>query len=203
MLLYHDPRAPNPRRVRIFLAEKGVTVETIEVMIASGANRAPPYLVKNPLGLLPVLELDDGRILRESVAISRYIEELHPEPNLFGTDSWERAQIEQWNRHAELEVLWSVRDVFRNTHQFWAGRIKQSTEYGEIMRERTLERLDWLDQELGHRPYMAGERFSVADITAVCAIDFARVVNIRVDPAKHTHLAAWHQRVSERPSAKA
>ena len=203
MLLYQDPRAPNPRRVRIFLAEKHVAYDTIEVSILDKANETPEFKKKNPISLLPVLELTDGRVLRESIAICRYVEELHPEPNLFGTDPWERAQIEQWNRHAELELLWTIRDVFRNTHAFWTGRIKQSKEYGEIMREHAAERMGWFDKELANRPYIAGDRFSVADITALCAIDFGRVSNIRIDTAKHTHLAAWHKRVSERDSAKA
>jgi glutathione S-transferase len=203
MLLYHDPRAPNPRRVRIFLAEKGVSVETIEVTIATGANRAPPYLAKNPLGLLPVLELDDGRILRESVAISRYIEELHPEPNLFGKDAWERAMIEQWNRHAELEMLWPIAQTFRNTHAFWQGRIKQAPEFGAIMKDIAGERLDWFDGELGKRPYLAGDRFSIADITLFCAIDFGRVSDIRIDVERHANLKRWHAEVAARPSAKA
>jgi glutathione S-transferase len=202
MLLYHDPRAPNPRRVRIFLAEKGVQVETIEVAIASSANRSPEYLAKNPLGLLPVLELADGRILRESMAICRYLEELHPEPNLFGTDPWERAQIEQWNRHAELEMLWPVAQTFRNTHAFWVGRIKQSAEFGTIAREIVGERLAWFDGELGKRAYVAGDRFSVADITLLCAIDFGKVSQIRLGP-EHPNLARWHAAVSGRPSAKA
>jgi glutathione S-transferase len=203
MLLYHDLRAPNPRRVRIFLAEKGVAYDTIEVSIAAAAHQTPEFRKKNPIQLLPVLELEDGRVLRESIAISRYLEEQYPEPNLFGKDSWERAQVEMWNRHAELELLFPIAQVFRNTHDFWKGRIKQAPEFGEIMRERVGERFDWLDEELGRRPYLAGERFTVADITALCAIDFGKVSNIRIDPAKHPNLAAWHQRVSERPSAKA
>jgi glutathione S-transferase len=202
MLLYHDPRAPNPRRVRIFLAEKGVTVETIEVAISEQANRAPAYLAKNPLGLLPVLELADGRVLRESMAICRYLEELHPEPNLWGKDAWERAQIEQWNRHAELEVLFPVAQTFRNTHAFWAGRIKQCADYGAITREIVAERLAWFDAELGKRPYVAGERFSVADITLVCAIDFGKVVNIRLGD-EHANLRRWHASVAARPTYKA
>src|SRR5580692_573642 len=112
MLLYHDTRAPNPRRVRIFLAEKGVPYDTIEVSIASAQNLSPEFRKKNPLALLPVLELGDGHVLRESIAICRYVEELHPEPNLFGADPWERAQIEQWNRHAELELLVPIAQVF-------------------------------------------------------------------------------------------
>jgi glutathione S-transferase len=203
MLLYHDPRAPNPRRVRVFLAEKGVAYDTIEVLIAASAHQTPEFRKKNPIQLLPVLELDDGRVLRESMAISRFIEEQHPEPNLLGTDAWERAQIEMWNRHAELELLFPIAQVFRNTHAFWQGRIKQVPEFGEIMREHVAARFAWLDEELGARPYLAGERFTVADITAMCAIDFGKVSNIRIDPAAHANLAAWHRRVAERPSAKA
>ena len=203
MLLYHDPRAPNPRRVRMFLAEKGVPYDTIEVSIAAHAHETPEFRQKNPLARLPVAEFADGRILRESIAICRYMEELHPEPNLFGKDPWERAQIEQWNRHLELEVFFPIQQVFRNENKFWIGRIKQSAEFGEIMRELVAERFAWLDQELSRRPYMAGERFTVADITGLCAIDFGKPSQIRVDASKHAHLAAWHARVSERPSSKA
>jgi glutathione S-transferase len=203
MLLYHDLRAPNPRRVRIFLAEKGVAYDTIEVSIAAQAHQTPEFRRKNPISLLPVLELADGKILRESMAICRYIEELHPEPNLYGKDAWERAVIEQWNRHAELELLYPIAQVFRNTNKFWIGRIRQSAEFGEIMRELSGQRFEWFDNELANRQYIGGDRFSVADITALCAIDFGKVSDIRIDAAKHPHLAAWHKRVSERPSAKA
>ena len=203
MLLYHDPRAPNPRRVRIFLAEKGVAYDTIEVSIANAANQSPEFRRKNPLALLPVLELVDGRILRESIAICRYIEELHPEPNLFGADPWERAVIEQWNRHAELELLVPTTMVFRNTNAFWAGKIKQSSEWAETVRELLATRYDWLEHELTNREYIAGSRFTVADITALCAIDFGRVNKTRIIPETHPHLAAWHERVSARPSTKA
>ena len=202
MLLYQDPRAPNPRRVRIFLAEKNVAYDTIEVLIANSAHQTEQFRRKNPISLLPVLELPDGRILRESMAICRYIEELHPEPNLYGSDTWERAQIEMWNRHAELELLWPVSQVFRNTHQFWVGRIKQAPEFGEIMREHIALRFDWLEEELGKRAYMAGERFTVADITALCAIDFGKVSQIRINAETHPNLAAWHKRVSDRASTK-
>jgi len=203
MLLYHDPRAPNPRRVRIFLAEKGVPYDTIEVSIAASAHQTPEFRRKNPLALLPVLELADGRVLRESMAICRYVEELHPEPNLFGVDAWERAQIEQWNRHAELELLLPIAQVFRNTNAFWVGRIKQAPDYGEIMREVVCSRFDWLEGELAQREYLAGPRFTVADITALCAIDFGKISNLRIKADTHPQLAAWHARVSGRPSAKA
>ena len=203
MLLYHDPRAPNPRRVRIFLAEKGVAYDTIEVSIAAFAHQTQDFKKKNPIQLLPVLELADGKILRESMAICRFVEEQHPEPNLFGGDAWERAQIEQWNRHAELELLFPIAQVFRNSHKFWEGRIKQAPEFAQIMRDHVGTRFDWLEGELANRPYFAGERFSVADITALCAIDFGKVVDIRIQAASHPNLKAWHERVTARPSAKA
>ncbi len=203
MLLYHDLRAPNPRRVRIFLAEKQLAYDTVEVSIAAHAHETQDFRKKNPFMLLPVLEFPDGRVLRESMAICRYLEEIHPEPNLFGHDAWERAQVEMWNRHGEMELLFQIAQVFRNTHKFWEGRIKQVPEFGEYMRERVAERFDWFDSELAGRPYLAGQRFTVADITALCAIDFGKVSNIRIDDAKHPHLAAWHARVTSRPSTKA
>jgi glutathione S-transferase len=203
MLLYHDPRAPNPRRVRIFLAEKGVAYDTIEVSIAAAANETAEFRKKNPIALLPVLELADGRVLRESMAICRYVEALHPEPNLFGADSWECAQIEQWSRHAELELLYPIAQVFRNSHAFWKGRIRQAPDFADIMRDHVATRLDWLERELGGRHYLAGDRFTVADITALCALDFGKISDIRIKAETHPNLAAWHQRVSTRPSAKA
>jgi glutathione S-transferase len=203
MLLYHDPRAPHPRRVRVFLAEKGVAYDTIEVTLAASAHQSTEFMKKNPIQLLPVLELADGRLLRESIAIQRYVEELHPEPNLFGVDAWERAQVEQWNRHAELELQVPISQVFRNSHAYWKDRIKQAPEFAEIMREHVASRFDWLDGELAHRPYLAGDRFTVADITALCAIDFGKVSNIRIAADRHPSLKAWHDRVSARPSAKA
>jgi glutathione S-transferase len=203
MLLYHDPRAPNPRRVRIFLAEKSVAYDTIEVLIAQGAHQTDEFRRKSPLSLLPVLELGDGRVLRESMAICRYMEEMHPEPNLFGTDAWERAQVEMWNRHVELELLLPIAQVFRNTHKFWSGRIDQAPDFGEIMRKQVTARLDWLEHELAKRPYMACDRFTVADITALCALDFGKVSEIRLNAETKPNLAAWYRRVNERPSTKA
>ncbi|MBL8621065.1 MAG: glutathione S-transferase family protein [Myxococcales bacterium] len=204
MRLYHDLRAPNPRRVRMFLAEKGLTdqVELVEVSIASHANMTPAFLDKNPLGLVPVLELPDGRTLRESMAICRYLEELHPTPSLFGTDAWSRAQIEQWNRHAELEVLLPVAQVFRNSHAFWQGRLRQAPEFAEIMREHVKVRLAWLDGELATREFLGGDHFTVADITLLCGIDFGKVSAIRIGDDT-PNLKRWHQAISARPSAKA
>lgn len=187
----------------MFLAEKNVAYDTIEVPIAASAHQTPEFRKKNPLALLPVLELGDGRVLRESMAICRYVEELHPEPNLFGADPWERAQVEMWNRHAELELLFPIAQVFRNTHSFWIGRIKQVPEFGAVMRELVAERLEWFERELATRPYVAGDRFTVADITAMCAIDFGKPSDIRIKAETHPNLAAWYQRVAGRPSSKA
>jgi glutathione S-transferase len=205
MKLFHDPRAPNPRRVRIFLSEKGLIdqVEQIEVSINDRQHREPEHLARHPLGLVPVLELDDGRHLRESMAICRYLEELHPEPNLLGAEPWERAQIEQWNRHAELELMGPIAQVFRNTHPFWQGRIAQAPEFGAIARDVLAERMAWFDRELAGRPYIAGDRFTVADITALCGLDFGKVSGIRIDAATHPNLARWRADVSARPSARA
>jgi glutathione S-transferase len=203
MLLYQDPGAPNPRRVRMFLHEKGLAFDTVEISIAGRANLSPEYLVKNPLGLLPVLELADGRVLRESVAICRYLEELHPEPNLFGRDAWERATIEQWNRHAELELFYPITQVFRNTHAFWQGRIPQAPEFAAIMRDLVRGRMAWLDRDLDRREFLAGDRFTIADITALVALDFGRVAGIRIDAETMPNLKRWRDTVVERPSAKA
>ena len=204
MLLYHDTRAPNPRRVRMFFAEKGLTseLELIEVSINAKANVAPEHLARHPLGLVPVLELADGRILRESIAICRYVEELHPTPSLFGADAWQRAMIEQWNRLVELEVFLPVAQVFRNSHAFWQGRIKQSAEFAEIMREQIRERMAWLDRELASRRFVAGEDYTVADITLLCGLDFGKVSGIRIGDDL-PNLKRWHTEVSARPSAKA
>lgn len=203
MLLYHDLRAPNPRRVRWFFAEKNVAYDTIEVSLDARMNQTPEFRRKNPIALLPVLELADGRVLRESIAICRYVEELYPEPNLFGTDAWERAVIEQWNRHAELELFLPISQVFRNTHAYWKDRIKQAPDFADIMRDQLASRFDWIDGELATRDYIAGARFSVADITACVAIEFARVSQIRIDAAKHPHIAAWQGRMKERAGYKA
>ncbi len=204
MRLHQDPRAPNPRRVRIYLAEKGLAdqVTLVEVPLATRANEEPAFLARNPIGLVPVLELDDGRHLRESMAIIRYLEELHPDPPLCGTDAWSRATIEMWNRTAELEVLFPVAQVFRNSHAFWQGRLRQAPEFADIMREHTLKRMAWLDRELAARPYLAGDTFSVADITLLCGLDFGKVSNLRVGD-ETPNLLRWHREVSARPSARA
>ncbi len=202
MKLYDSAMAPNPRRVRIFLAEKGLDVEKVPVDIGKAENRKPPFLALNPLGGVPVLQLDDGTCIAESVAICRYFEETHPEPPLMGTDAVDRALVEMWQRRMELEVAIPIMQCFRNTHDFFKGRIPQVAEYGEVCRHSATKRLEWLDGELADRPFVAGERYTIADITALVGIDFGRVVGIRIAP-EHKNLQRWHEAVSSRPSAKA
>ena len=200
--LYDSSMAPNPRRVRIFLAEKGVEVPVEQVDIGKAVNREAPFLAKNPLGGVPVLELDDGTCIAESVAICRYFEETHPEPPLFGVDAKDRAVVEMWNRRMEIEVFQATTGAFRNTHDFFKGRIEQVPEYGALCKRAAEKRYQWLDQELAGRDFIAGERFTIADITALCGIDFGRVSGIRV-AADEKNLARWHEAVSSRPSARA
>ena len=202
MKLYDYAPAPNPRRVRIFLAEKGVEVPTVQVDIAKGENRTPAFRAKNPLGGLPILELDDGRYLTESVAICRYFEESYPEPPLMGRDAEESPWVEMWNRRMEIEVLFTIAQTFRNTHEFFARRIPQVPEWGEVCRGAALKRLAWLDEELADRPFVAGEHYTIADITALVGIDFGRVSGIRID-AEQKNLQRWYESVSSRPSAGA
>jgi glutathione S-transferase len=202
MKIYDSQTAPNPRRVRIFLAEKGIEVPFEQVDIVKADNRSPEFRRKNPLGTLPVLELDDGTCIAESVAICRYFEELHPTPPLMGTDARDRALVEMWQRRMELELFIPVAQVFRNSHPFFAGRIPQVAEWGEVNRHAAEARLAWLDTQLADREFVAGPRFTIADITALCAVDFGRVSKIRIQP-EQTHLARWHAAVSARPSATA
>ena len=202
MKLYDSKIAPNPRRVRIFLAEKGIEVPTVQVDIASGENRKPPYVEKNPLGGTPMLELDDGTCIAETVAICRYFEEIQPNPPLLATDAKDRALVEMWQRRMELELFRHVTGCFQNTHDFFKGRIEQVPAFGEVCRKAARARLAWLDGDLGGRPFIAGERYTIADITALCAIDFGRVVDIRIAP-EQKNLLRWYESVSSRPSAKA
>lgn len=204
MKLYEDRVAPNPRRVRVFLAEKGITgIEVVPVGIADGGILTPEFLRRNPLAQVPVLELDDGNHLSDSMAICRYFEHLQPEPKLFGEPGLDAARVEMWNRRMEFEIFWPIANVFRHIHPFFKGKHAQVAEFGEVSRARALKSLDWLDAELADgRPFIAGDRYTVADITALCGIDFGRVSGIRVGDER-PHLLRWHTTVSARPSAKA
>lgn len=202
MKIYEAQVAPNPRRVRIFLAEKGIKVPYEQIDIVNAVNRGPEFRKINPLAGVPVLELDDGAHIAESVAICRYFEELQPQPPLFGVGAKERAIVEMWQRRIEFALFIPVADSFRQRHEFFKGRIRQVPEYAEAQRQNAEEALAWLDTELANRRFIAGDQYSIADITAMVGIDFGRVSKIAIKP-EQKNLARWHAEVSSRPSAKA
>jgi len=205
--LYDLKGGMNPRRVRIFLAEKGLEIPVQLVDMTKGENSKPEFLAMNPMGKLPVLELDDGTFLTESVAICRYIEALNPEPNMFGTDPLETAHIEMWTRRAELNFAMPILQVFEHLHPFWEGRVKQVKECGELARDKALERFAWLDGELGKRAtddreFLTAGRYTVADITLQSALIVAKACGVRI-PEEQTHLTQWFASVTTRPTARA
>jgi glutathione S-transferase len=201
MKLYLDSgRAPNPRRVRIFLAEKGVTLPTEAVDLGAQAHKTPQYRAVNPMQRLPALTLDDGTVIAESIAICRYVEALHREPLLFGEGALEQALVEMWQRRIEFHLLTVVSQAFRHLHPAMAPlEVPQVAAWGEANKPRALEFLGFLDGELKERPYVAGAHFSVADITAVVAVDFMKPAKIAV-PEELANLRRWHGEVSARPS---
>jgi glutathione S-transferase len=203
MKLYNHALAPNPRRVRIFAAEKGIELRLADVDVLAGQSRTPEFLAKNSSGGVPVLELDDGSYLSESVAICRYLEGLHPEPNLLGRDLREQAEIERWNRRMELELFAAIGRTVQNTSSIFQGLFKQFPEYGEAQRALVYQRLERMDRELNGHKFVAGDRFTIADITALVAIDIGdRLAEIKIAP-ELAHLTDWHETVSNRPSAGA
>lgn len=204
MKLYETRRAPNPRRLRIFLAEKDIDLADFEIEqidLAAGDNLSGDFLAKNPMAGVPVLEFDDGRCLSESMAICRYFEATHPEPALMGRDAESQATIEMWNRRMELHLLFPVAMAFRHTTGHFADREAVFPDYGADRAMAASRMFDFLDQHLASTAHIAGPDYTVADITALVAIDFARVVDLRIDD--RAHLAAWHERVAARPSARA
>lgn len=203
MKLYDTRVAPNPRRVRVFLAEKGISVPTVEVDLGKLEQRHPDYAVKNPLRRTPALELDDGTILTESIAICRYFEELQPEPVLFGSTPLERATVEMWQRRLEFGLLGTVAAAFRHLHPAMAEmEVPQVAAWGEANKPRALEFIHLLDAHLAGRPFVCGERFTVADITGLVGLDFMRPARLSV-PEECAQVRRWHQDLSVRPSAKA
>jgi len=201
--IIEDGRAPNPRRVRMFLAEKGIDIEYEQIDIMKGEQFAAGFSAGNPLQRVPVLVLDDGTVLSETIAICRYFEEIQPDPALFGRTPLERAVVEMWQRRMELNLLLAVAQCFRHLHPAMAElEVPQVPAWGEANRPRAIALLELLDRELDNRPYIAGENFSVADITALVAIDFMKPARIE-RPDGLANLERWHQSVSARPSASA
>ena len=203
MKILQTKTAPNPRRVRVFLAEKGIEVPYEELDLMQGALKTPEFTKLNPFQRVPVLILDDGTAIAETMAICRYFEETRPEPALFGKGAKQRALIEMWNRRMELGLFLSVAQAFRHLHPAMAHlEVPQVPAWGEANKPRALEILGFLDGELARRPFIAGDQFSVADITALVAVDFMKPARIQ-RPPEFKHLERWHQEVSARPSAKA
>ena len=203
MKLYDGGRAPNPRRVRIFLAEKGITVPIEPVDIGSLQHKSDAYTAINPLQRLPALVLDDGTVLTESIAICRYFEGLQPQPALFGTGPLQTALVEMWQRRIELNLLAGIQAVFRHLHPSMQALEKpQIAEWGEVNKPRVMDFLALLDRELADRRFAASDAYSVADITALVAIDFMKPAKLAL-PAELKNVARWHAEVSARPSAKA
>lgn len=204
MRLYDSPMpAPNPRRVRIFLAEKGLSLSTTVVDLAKGEHRTEEYIAINPLGRVPALVLDDGRLLTESVAICRYLEHLHPDPPLFGADAYEQAQVEILIRRIELRLQRAITMVWLHTHEWNAQHVRpQFKEFGEHQKLEAVAVMEELDQTLQGREWLDGVRYSMADIVLLSYIDWAAYVGVEC-PARLANLTAWHARASARPSAAA
>jgi glutathione S-transferase len=205
MKLYDENMpAPNPRKVRIFLAEKGIDVPRERVKMMKREHKTPEFLAKNSLGQLPVLELNDGTYLSETIAICRYFEVLHPTPPLFGRDAREQAFVEMWIRRAEFRLWNPVGQVWVNDDPRTAAvNPTQFPEYGQKNRKVASNAMKWIDSELADgRIWLAGDAYSMADIVLLSGIDFAKFVDMDM-PEDAKHLRAWHERVSARPSANA
>ncbi len=203
MKLFDGGRAPNPRRVRVFLAEKGIEVPVVPVDMGAMEHRSEQVSSRNPLQSLPVLELDDGTILTETVAICRYFEEIQPAPPLFGAGAAGKALVEMWQRRVELELFMRVAHAFRHTHpgmKDW--EVPQIPEWGEANKPKVTKFLHFLDGELAKREFIAGDAYTIADITGLIAIDFMKPARIAL-PEDCAHVRRWHEAVSARPSAAA
>ena len=202
MKLYDGGRAPNPRRVQIFMAEKGLDIERIQVDIAKLEQKSPEFTQINPLQRLPVLMLDDGTVIAETVAICRYLEELYPDPPLMGTDAKDRAIVEMWQRRVEFGFLMPVGFAFRHQHPGAAALEQpQVAEWAEINRPKAREFMEFLDAELANRPFVAGERFTIADISAYVAYRFLKPGRIPA-PEDLANLQRWYGETAARPSVQ-
>ena len=202
MKLYDNPRGQNPKRVRMFLAEKGVEIPLVNVDLMNYEQLSDDYLQVNSLGRVPVLELDDGTRLTESIGICRYLETIYPEPNLFGTDPVEVAEIEMWTRRLELEVNMHVTNMMRHSSPFFAKTMVQVPEMVEASKKMLGRRLAWLDDELGDREFIAGDRYTMADIVGWAGLLMIPILKYDVDPSLTNYLR-WIETISTRPNADA
>jgi len=204
MKLYIAPRAPNPRRVTMFMVEKNITtIDLVNVDLNAQEHKGEAYRAKSPLAKVPALELDDGRVLTETRAICTYLEGLYPEPNLMGNGFEERAFIEMADRLVEWNLMLGIANSVRHTHPGLAVLEQpQFADFGQSQAQKVVVIAQWFDQLLQHQPWMAGQRFTIADITAFCAIEFAKLMKFNAGKQGLTALQAWRDRVAERASAQ-
>ncbi len=203
MKIYLSAGAPNPRRVQMFLVEKGINqIETTLIDLNAQEHRSAQYLAISPLAKVPALVLDDGRTLTESRAICTYLEGVYPQPNLMGVDATERAFIEMADRRAELELLANVAYCVRHTHPGLAVlEPEQFADFGRAQADKVRRAAAWFDAYLRDHEWLVADRFTVADITAFCAIEFARLMRFNAGREGFAALQAWRDRVAARPSA--
>ena len=203
MKLYDLPPSPNARRVRIFIAEKGLEIPIVPVNMMTGENQSEDYLAKNSLGKMPLLELDDGTCIAESAAICRYLEEMNPDPPLMGRNPLERVLVEMWHRRMELEFLIPMITIFLHTGEMWKDRVTQIPQVAETGILNVKERMEWLDRELDGKEFITGEDYTVADIAAQCAFVMGKAaLGLRI-AEDQLNLSNWFTRVSSRPTARA
>lgn len=203
MILYGAPMpAPNPRRVRIFLAEKGVDLPETTVDMRKREHKSPEFRAKNSMGQLPALELDDGTCISETVAICRYFEETHPEPPMFGRTPVEKALVDQWIRRVEFAVMMPVGNFWRHAHPFTAALLTQFKDFGESNKETYRGAQKYVDRELAGREFLVGDSYTMADICLLSTVDFADWIGLPVED-EFANLKAWRERVKARPSADA
>ena len=203
MILYGAPMpAPNPRRVRIFLAEKGIDLPETRVNMMKREHKSPEFRAKNSMGQLPALELDDGTCISETVAICRYFEETHPEPPMFGKTAVEKALIDQWIRRVEFAVMMPVGNFWRHAHPLTAALLNQYKDFGESNKETYRGAQKYVDRELAGREFLVGDSYSIADICLLSTVDFAEWIGLPVED-EFENLKAWRERAKARPSADA
>ena len=195
----HESPSPNARRVTVFMAEKGIECERVSVDIRAGENIQSDYLKKNPAGRVPVLELDDGTFISESMAICRYLEAIRPEPNLFGSTAIEVANVEMWQRRVELNLFLEIAGAFRNITGFFKDRETCVEEWGQVCAEKAPKALAMFDDQLSNSEYLAGDRFTVADITLAITLDFSEMVKVAPLPSLD-NIIRWRETVTARSS---
>lgn len=200
MRIYDFPFAPNPRKLRVFLAEKGISIPMVTVDLTRGETRSPAFLARNPMGSLPVLELDDGTYLTESLAIIEYFDELHPDPPMIGTDPLERARVRELERLAETSIFNRIARIFFNTSSVFAS-MRQVPEAAEQAREGLPRALRIMDDRVGSSAFVAGPRPTIADCTLFAAFEHAKLAEVEI-PAEYENLTRWYAAFSQRPSAR-